>query len=108
MSRTTIIRVDDLLPGRKYRLVVAINETTAEVKYFLSNATGEPLGRVLAVAFRRATIAHAFRVAKQEAGLMPSEGRHYVGLMRHLILGLLVLGFVSIHTDRLRGEKPRR
>ena len=92
--------------GRSYTLVVAINEATAEVKYFATNAAGVPLGRVLAVAFRRATIEHAFRVAKGEAGLMHYEGRQYVGLVRHLILSLVVLGFVSIQTDRLRGEKP--
>jgi SRSO17 transposase len=91
--------------GGDYTLVVAINEATAEVKYFLTNATDQPLRLVLLVAFRRATIEHGFRLGKQEAGLMHYEGRHYVGLLRHLILALLVLGFVSIHTDRLRGEK---
>jgi SRSO17 transposase len=92
--------------GRAYRLVVAINEATAEVKYFVSNATAPPLRRVLAVAFRRATIEHCFRVAKTEAGLSHYEGRQYVGLVRHLLLALIVLGFVAEHTQRLRGEKP--
>ncbi|QEL16823.1 IS701 family transposase [Limnoglobus roseus] len=92
--------------GKAYRLVVAINESTAEVKYFVTNATAEPLSRVLAVAFRRATIEHSFRAAKSEAGLMHYEGRQYTGLIRHLILALLVMGFVSAHTDRLRGKKP--
>jgi SRSO17 transposase len=87
-------------------LVTAVNEATGEVKFFVSNAVGEPLERVLAVAFRRATIEHSFRVAKQEAGLMHYEGRDYTGLMRHLILALIVLGFVAVHTERLRGEKP--
>ena len=91
--------------GCAWVLVVAINESTGEVKYFVTNATTEPLSRVLAVAFRRATIEHSFRVAKSEAGLMHYEGRQWLGLVRHLILGLVVLGFVSIHTDRLRGEK---
>jgi SRSO17 transposase len=90
---------------RAYRLVVAINEATAEVKYFVSNALEEPLRVLLLVAFRRATVEHGFRLAKTEAGLMHYEGRHYVGLMRHLILALIVMGFVSIHTDQLRGEK---
>ena len=94
--------------GCEWTLIAAINETTAEVKYFVTNATDEPLSRVLAVAFRRATIEHSFRVAKSEAGLTHYEGRQYVGLLRHLILCLVVLGFVSIHTDRLRGEKPAR
>jgi SRSO17 transposase len=53
----------------------------------------------------RATVEHAFRVAKTEAGLMHYEGRQYVGLVRHLILTLVVLGFVAVHTERLRGEK---
>jgi SRSO17 transposase len=92
--------------GCGWALVVALNESTGEVKYVVTNATDEPLGRVLRVAFRRATIEHSFRVAKSEAGLAHYEGRQYVGLVRHLVLGLVVLGFVSVHTNRLRGEKP--
>ena len=76
------------------------------MKYFLTNATGEPLARVLAVAFRRWTVEHAFRLGKQEAGLLDYEGRDYTGLLRHLTLALVVLGFVATHTGRLRGEKP--
>ncbi len=89
--------------GRAYRLVVAINQATAEVKYFVTNAVGEELRRAPAVAFRRATVEHSFRLGKQEAGLMHYEGRQYTGRMRHLILSLIVMGFVSIPTDRLRG-----
>jgi SRSO17 transposase len=92
--------------GREHTLVVASNEATAEVKYFLTNATSAPLTRVLAAAFRRGTVEHAFRLGKQEAGLMHYEGRDYTGLRRHLILALIVLGFVATHTARLRGEKP--
>ena len=102
--RAASVRVE--AGGCEYLLVAAVSEATGEVKYFVTNAVGEPLGRVLAVAFRRATIEHSFRVAKSEAGLAHYEGRQYVGLVRHLILGLVVLGFVSVHTDRLRGEKP--
>jgi SRSO17 transposase len=89
-----------------HTLVTAVNEATGEVKFFVTNAVGESLARVLAVAFRRATIEHSFRVAKQEAGLTHYEGRDYTGLVRHLILVLIVSGFVSVHTERLRGEKP--
>src|SRR5262249_15391010 len=46
------------------------------------------------------------RVSKSEIGLTHFEGRSYVGLMRHLILCLTALGFVALHTERLRGEKP--
>lgn len=86
-------------------LVTAVSEKTGEVKFFVTNAVDQPLERVLRVAFRRATVEHAFRLAKQEAGLMHYEGRHYTGLLRHLILSLIVLGFVAEQTQRLRGEK---
>lgn len=91
--------------GRPHLLIVAINEATAEVKYFLSNASAASLTRLLAVAFRRWTVEHGFRVGKQEAGLMHYEGRDYTGLMRHLILALVVLGFLATQAERLRGEK---
>jgi SRSO17 transposase len=91
---------------REHTLIAAVDEATAEVKYFLTNATSAPLPRVLAVAFRRAVVEHAFRLAKQEAGLMHYEGRDYTGLLRHLTLALVVLGFVATHTERLRGGKP--
>jgi SRSO17 transposase len=91
---------------REQTLVVAVNESTAEVKYFLTNATDAPLARVLAVAFRRWSVEHSFRLGKQEAGLMHCEGRDYTGLVRHLTLALVVLGFVATHTERLRGGKP--
>ena len=93
------------LAGRPYRLIVAINEATAEVKYFLSNALEASLTQLLAVAFRRWTVEHGFRLGKQEAGLMHYEGRDYSGLIRHLILALVVLGFVARQTERMRGEK---
>jgi hypothetical protein len=92
--------------GREHTLVAIINEGTAEVKYLLTNATAEPLTRVLSVAFRRWAVEHSFRLGKQEAGLMDYEGRDYTGLLRHLILALVVMGFVSTRTQRLRGGKP--
>lgn len=92
--------------GRRQRLITAINEATGEVKYFLTNVLTGWLGRILRVAFCRWHVEHVFRLAKSEAGLTHFEGRDYTGLMRHLVLGLVVLGFVAIHTERLRGEKP--
>ena len=91
---------------REHTLVATVNEATGEVKYFLTNATTTALTRVLAVAFRRWTVEHAFRLGKQDAGLMDYEGRNYTGLVRLLTLALVVLGFVATHTQRLRGEKP--
>lgn len=102
--RATLAKV--WVAEQEHTLVVTINEATGEVKYFLTNAVSESLVRVLGVAFRRYAVEHAFRLGKQEAGLMDYEGRDYTGLTRHLILALVVLGFVAVHTQRLRGEKP--
>jgi SRSO17 transposase len=92
--------------GRCQRLVTAINEATGEVKHFLTNALTARLGRIMRVAFCRWNVEHVFRLAKSEAGLTHYEGRDYTGLVRHLVLALVVLGFVALHTERLRGEKP--
>ena len=93
-----------LVNGLSMTLVAAWNESTGEVKYLLASGS-RCVGRILKVVFRRWTVEHVFRVAKQEVGLMDFEGRTYTGLLRHLFLSLLVLGFVAIQTDRLRGEK---
>jgi SRSO17 transposase len=92
--------------ARTYWLIVARNVATGEVKYFVSNAPPDtPLERLLRVAFRRWNVEHTFRVSKTEIGFGHFEGRSYVALMRHLMLCLLVMGFVADQTDRLRGEK---
>ena len=85
---------------------MARNLATGEVKYFVSNAPPDtPLAKLLRVAFRRRNVEHTFRVSKTEIGFGHFEGRNYGALLRHLILCLLVLGFVAEHTERLRGEK---
>jgi SRSO17 transposase len=94
-------------PRPRYRLVVARNRQTGEVKYFLTNAPKRiGLRRVLAAAFARWHVEHLFRIAKGEFGLAHFEGRSYVSLKRHLALCLVVMAFVALHTQRLRGEKP--
>ena len=90
--------------GLPMLLVAARNAATGEVKYFAANGTTS-VRKALKVGFRRWTVEHLFRVTKQEVGLMHFEGRKYTGLMRHLILSLLTLGFVAIQTDRLREKK---
>jgi SRSO17 transposase len=94
------------LSTRTYWLIVAHNQATAEVKYFISNAPADtPVEKLLRVAFTRWNVEHTFRVAKSEIGFGHFEGRSYVALMRHMILCLLVMSFVAEHTDRLRGGK---
>jgi SRSO17 transposase len=98
----------DAGPGRrKHWLIWARNVRTGEQKYFVSNApAATPLETLLRVAFRRWNVEHAIRVSKQELGFKHYEGRNYLGLMRHQVLGLLMLTFVADQADRLRGEKP--
>lgn len=96
------------LSNRTYWLIVARNEATGEVKYFISNAPADmSVETLLRVAFRRWHVEHSFRVVKSELGFGHFEGRSYVALMRHMIMCLAVMGFVAEHTDRLRGEKSR-
>ena len=100
-------RRDGRATAGEYRLIVARSRSAEEVKYFASNAGADvPVTRLVLVAFTRWNVEHAFRVAKTEAGLTHYEGRSYVGLIRHQLLCLLVVGFVAWHADGLRGEKP--
>lgn len=92
---------------RTYWLIVAKNQKTSEIKYFLSNAPHRTaLQTLLNVAFTRANVEHVFRVAKSEMGFSHFEGRSYIGLMRHMILCQLVMTFIAEQTDRLREKKP--
>jgi SRSO17 transposase len=105
-AKVVPIRLNRRSPAA-HRLIVARNPATGEVKYFVTNAPRRAgLGRLLRVAFSRWKVEHCFRIAKSEIGLTHYEGRTYAGLIRHLVLCLSVLGFVALHTERLRGEKP--
>jgi SRSO17 transposase len=105
-ARQVYLLRDHQVTQRTYWLLVARNVATGEVKYFVSNAPPDtPLEKLLRVGFRRWNVEHGFRVSKSEIGFGHFEGRSYVALMRHLILCLVVMGFVTEQTDRLRGEK---
>jgi SRSO17 transposase len=94
------------MPGESW-LIVARGRSTGEVKYFASNAGADvPVPRLVRVAFSRWNVEHGLRITKSEAGLTHYEGRSYVGLTRHQILCLVVVGFVASHAEQLRGEKP--
>lgn len=104
-ARVRFRRDGRAMPGESW-LIVARSRATEEVKYFASNAGADvPVARRVLVAFTRWDVEHAFRLAKAEAGLTHYEGRSYVGLTRHQILCLVVVGFVTAHADGLRGEK---
>lgn len=87
-------------------LIVAHNERTDEVKYFIGSAgqTADLTVR-LRVGFTRYNVEHSFRVSKTELGFGHYEGRSYIGLMRHLTLCLVTQGFAARQAASLRGEK---
>jgi SRSO17 transposase len=92
---------------RTYWLIVAWNKQTHEYKYFLSNAPPQTdLLLLLRVALRRAEVEHLFRAAKQTVGLGHFEGRHYAGLLRHMILCQLLLLFLTEQAQRLNAQMP--
>jgi SRSO17 transposase len=105
-ARVSVRREGQATAGERW-VIVARNRVSEEVKYFVSNAGSDvPVKPMVSVAFRRWTVEHAFRLAKSEAGLTHFEGRSYVGLMRHPLLCVLVVSFVSSHAAGLRGKKP--
>jgi SRSO17 transposase len=84
-------------------LLIARHAMTGELKYFLSNAPADtPLEVLLHVAFTRAEIEQLFEAAKGEIGLDHFEVRHYLALVRHLIVSLASLLFLAEETTRLR------
>ena len=90
---------------RRYWLLQAVQVDSQEEKYFVANAPAStPLETLLRVAFQRAAVEHLFAVAKGEVGLTHFEGQSYMALMRHLILCLVVLGFVAGQAARLNRQ----
>ena len=95
------------LPDQAHWLLVARNVLTAERKYFFSNApAGTPVEVLLGVAFSRGVIEQLFENAKGEVGFDHFEVRHYLPLLRHLILSSVSLLFLMQETHQWRGEKP--
>ena len=91
---------------RKYWLILARNPATAEIKYFVSNASANtPLGEMLQVAFSRWHVEKWFGRAKQEAGFGAFEVRTYTSLIRHWLSSRMAMYFLAAETQRLRGEK---
>jgi SRSO17 transposase len=91
---------------RPYWLIWAQDEATGQEKYFVSNASEQAsLATLLRAGFARWNVEHGLRVAKSELGLGHFEGRHYLGLLRHQTLCLLMLAFVAEQATGLRGGK---
>ena len=110
VKHTHVAMKDDQgLPGLPLHLVVARNALdTDEVKFFVSNASRDAsIQTLLLVAFSRWRVERCFQDQKQAIGLDQWEGRHYVGLRRHLILSCVSYLFLARVNNRLRGEKSR-
>jgi len=97
------------LPGMRLHLVVARNALDpTEIKFFASDAPPETsVQTLLLVAFSRWRVERCFEDQKQEVGLDQWEGRHWLGLKRHLILTSVSYLFLARVRGELRGEKSR-
>jgi SRSO17 transposase len=95
------------LPGMRLHLVVARNVLDpTEIKFFVSNAAPETsVQTLLLVAFSRWRVERCFEDQKQEVGLDQWEGRHWLGLKRHLILTSVSYLFLAGVRKALRGKK---
>lgn len=91
---------------RAYWLIVGRNPATDETKYFVSNAAANiELETLLRAGFARWQVEKWFERAKQEAGLGAFEVRTYTSLIRHWLCVRMVMYFLAVQTQRLRGEK---
>jgi len=109
-KHTRVTMKDDRgLPGMRLHLVIARNVLDHdEVKFFVSNAPADTsVETMLLVAFSRWRVERCFQDQKQEIGLDQWEGRHYLGLKRHLILSCVSYLFLARVRDGLRGEQSR-
>lgn len=98
--------VVDQLPGSQCWLMIARNVLDGEVKYFLSNAPADTAVEVLLyVAFNRWHIERIFEDGKGEVGLDHFEVRHYLPIMRHLIVSMVSFLFLMEQTERLQKKR---
>jgi SRSO17 transposase len=103
------VKDENGLPGMPLHLVVARNVLDpTEIKFFVSNAPAETsVQTLLLVAFSRWRVERCFEDQKQEVGLDQWEGRHWLGLKRHLILTSVSYLFLARVREKLREKKSR-
>ena len=103
------VKDEEGLPGMRLHLVVARNALDpTEIKFFVSNAPPETsVQTLLLVAFSRWRVERCFEDQKQEVGLDQWEGRHWLGLKRHLILTSVSYLFLTRVREDLREKKSR-
>jgi SRSO17 transposase len=103
------VKDENGLPGMRLHLLVARNIfDLTETKFFLSNAPAEThVQTLLLAAFSRWRVERCFEDQKQEVGLDQWEGRHWLGLKRHLILTSVSYLFLTRVREQLREKKSR-
>jgi SRSO17 transposase len=101
------VKDENGLPGMRLHLVVARNVLDpTEIKFFVSNAPPKTnVQTLLLVAFSRWRVERCFEDQKQEVGLDQWEGRHWLGLKRHLILTSVSYLFLARVRERQRKKK---
>ena len=101
------VKDENGLPGMPLHLVVARNVLDlTEIKFFVSNAPAETsVQTLLLVGFSRWRVERCFEDQKQEVGLDQWEGRHWLGLKRHLILTSVSYLFLARVREKLREKK---
>jgi SRSO17 transposase len=101
VKHTTIIIREASRGGplaKPWRLIVArsVMKDEEEIKYFISNTPEDtPIDDLLLAAFSRWRVERSFEDTKQKLGLGHYEGRHYTGLIRHLLLCSLLYYFLQ-------------
>jgi len=92
---------------RRYWLIVAHNPKTDETKYLVSNASASTdVADILRAMWARWHVEKWFERAKQEAGLGAFEVRTYISLIRHWLIGGMLMLFVAEQTESLRKKRP--
>ncbi|WP_238603069.1 IS4 family transposase [Fimbriiglobus ruber] len=90
---------------RKHTLVVARNDATGEITYFLTNAAAEPVARILAVAFRRWTVEIFFRTLKSGCRIERRRFEHVDRVLPCVALYLIV-AWRTLFACRMGREHP--
>jgi SRSO17 transposase len=107
--RVRFIEQAENAPTEAQTLLVAYNERTGEIKYFLTNAAATlSTAACLKVAFSRWRIERCFEDCKGELGLNHAELRTYRGLRRHFILTAINYYFLLTRVQATGEKKSQR
>ena len=108
VARLRVVEVRDSLPGKQLWLFLRRGITTAEIKYFLSNAPADiPLDKMVWLCGMRWPVETCFREAKDELGMDHYEVRSWTGWHRHMVLVMLAHFFMLLVRNLLQKKLCR-